>query len=150
MCAIISSSYCSFPCPTCGRRERERVFEAWLNERRIFSLPYSDCFPSVLPHWPRCRCWRRRLRWECHKWPETNVGLPHPIDLQHSFKMFFFVFNLSLSPFLPFPSPTLTAFQSLKRSRSCHIPQYPFKSSCFSTSPFPLHLHLSCHIIWQG
>lgn len=126
-------------------------------KRGIFSLLYSDCFPSVLPHWPQCRCCRRRLRWECHKWPETNVGLSHPADLQHSRKTFhffsflLFCFNLSLSPILPFPSTVLPAIQFLQKkgSNSCYLPWYPFNSSCFSTSSFPLHLHLSCQIIWQ-
>lgn len=62
---------------------------------------------------------------------------------------FSFFFGLCLSPFLPFPSSTLTTFRSIKRSRSYHISQYPFNWSCFSTSWFPLHLHLSCQIIWQ-
>lgn len=94
MCSIISSSHCSLPCPN-GGSGRGPVFEAWLNERRVFSLLYSDCFPSVVPHWPQCRCCRRRLRWECHKWPETNVGLPHLADLQHSLKTSSFFFFLS-------------------------------------------------------
>lgn len=156
MCSIISSSHCSFPCPN-GGSGREPVFEAWLNERRVFSLPYSDCFPSVVPHWPQCRCCRRRLRWECHKWPETNVGLPHLADLQHSLKTssfffflsFFFLLSISARPplFSSLPSPTLTPFHFL--SISCHLPQYPFNRSCFSTSPFPQHLHLSCQMIWR-
>lgn len=80
---------------------------------------------------------RRRLRWECHKWPESNVGLPHPADLQRSSKIFYF---FSLFHFLP---------SFLKRSNSCHLPQYPFNSSCFSNLPFPLYLNLSCQIIWR-
>lgn len=119
----------------------------------FFSLPYSDCFPSVLPHCSQCRCCRRRLRWECHKWPETNVGLPHPTDLQHSPKPFCFLFflffiNLRLSPVLLFPTPNLTALQFLKSS-SCHQPQYLFNSSCFPISPFLLSLHLSRQIMWK-
>ncbi len=43
----------------------------------------------------------------------------------------------------------LIAFQFLKRTISCRLPQYQFNSSCFSTSTFPLHLYLSCQTIWQ-
>lgn len=150
MCAIISSPYFSFHCPKHGSGW-EPVFEACLNESRVFSLPYSDCFPSVLPHWPQCRCCRRRLRWECHKWPETNVGLSQPADLQHSPKTFYFFFwfffSISGCPLSLLFISCLHSF--FKKSIPHHTPQYPFNSSCFPTSLFPLHLHLSCQIIWQ-
>lgn len=71
------------------------VFEAFLNERTFLShiqTPFHQAC-LIIP--------RRRLRRECLKWPETNVGLPHPADLQHSSQSFFFSsFNSQSCPAL--------------------------------------------------
>lgn len=155
MCSIISSSHCSLPCPN-GGSGREPVFEAWLNERRVFSLLHSDCFPSVVPHWPQCRCCRRRLRWECHKWPETNVGLPHLADLQHSLKTSSFFFFLSFL-FLLFQSQPVLPLSPLS-----HLPpSLPFTFWVFLAIYLSIHLtgavfqplHFPCtyicHVKWS-
>lgn len=71
------------------------VFEACLNERTLFSHIQTAFHQAclIIP--------RRRLRRECLKWPETNVGLPHPADLQHSSPSFFFSsFNSQSHPAL--------------------------------------------------
>lgn len=64
----------------------------------------------------------------------------------------FLLFSISACPpssLFHLPPSLLFCFFFSKRTISCHLPRYQFNSSCFSNSPFPLHLHLSCQIIWQ-
>lgn len=107
---------------------------------------------------------RRPSRWECHKWPETNVGLSHPFrftafstDFLFCISPFFllllllfYFFNLSIQLSFPFSTPshlqpsTLVSF-SRKKSSLCHFPLYSLNRSCFH---IPLHFQHTyiCHV----
>lgn len=107
-CSWIMSSSLLLPHVPAADREGNRRFWGQLKrEADLFSSPHSDCFPSVLPHWPQCRCCRKPSRWECHKWSDTNVGLSHSSDLQHTLRTFWFPF------YVPHLRPNLCLFPSL-------------------------------------
>lgn len=164
MCSIIFSPLVHFLFLTAGQGGSP-LCEAWLNERKIFSRSHSDCFPSVLPHWPRCRCCERPSRWECHKWPETNVGLPHPFRFTALSTDFLFCISMFFSASSSPPSSFFTLFQpecptfipffhsqpsalvgfSRKKSSLRHFPLYPLNRSCFH---IPLHFQHTyiCHV----